>query len=196
MTGQATQSKLDEAVRKRNHSLDAYENERSDMEELADSIRRLLGDSPEGVEQTLATMDGITSLLDANDDLLVELGCIPEDRGDFDIASYQRMRLERRIADRKIEDLSEVPEQFQDDFRHLFDDPGADDRPRDTEAIRDDLAVNIEELGYEIESHYDFSNFMPQGRTKGSPKLDALRDELNEKWDEFKSAAWAVAHHF
>lgn len=204
MTGQATnaptppapESKLEEAVRKRNHSLDAYWDKRSTMETIADEIRRLHGPAPQGVDKTLARMSDIESLLDAIEDMLVELGCIPEHGGYFDIPYYRWMRLERRIADRQIDDLSEIPEEFQDDFSHLFDNPGSDDGPRDTEAIRDDIAINLEELGYDIKSYYDFSDFMPQGRTKGSPKLDALRDELNERWDEFKSAATAVAHHF
>ena len=192
----APASELEEAVRKRNASLDEYLDRRFDVQEIAKEIRQLLGPSPEGIEKTLMTMSDIESLLDANEELLVELGHLPEHGGDFDIVYYQWMRLERRIADGKIEALSDVPKEFHADFSYLFDHFYDGRWPRNSEAICDDLDVNLEELDYEVRSRYDFSNFMPQGRTKRSPKLDALRAQLNQSWDEFKLAARAVAYHF
>lgn len=188
-------SALDEAVRKKNQRLMEFYDKQFEVSDLAEEIRRLIGTSSEGVDQVLRTMADIETCLETMEDLFQELGCIP-DAGEFDEFNYRWIRIERRIADRKIRELSEVPEEFQDSFRHVFDDPYDTHRPRDTESIRDDIEMQCEILREDVGSCYDFSDFMPQGRTRTSPKLDALRDELNRRWDEFKSAAKAVAYHF
>lgn len=187
-------SKLAEAVRKKNQSLTEFYKAQWEAEDIAEDIRRLLGPSPAGVDRVLATMSSIEWRLQDLEEMFQELGCIP-DSGEFDTDNYRWLLVERRIANRQIRELSDVPEEFQDSFRHLFDDPSGD-QPRDTEAIRDDIAMSLEVLRDETRFADDFSRFMPQGRKKGSAKLDALRDELNERWDEFKSAAKAVAYHF
>jgi archaellum component FlaC len=192
----SSEEKLTVAVQNRNQKLDEYIDKQCTVEVIASNIRELIEPSGKGIERVLSTMSDIESRLELMDGLFLELGCIPEHGGDFDTRYYQWMRLERKIANRKITEIEEIPEEFHDDFRHLFDSSYEDQRPRDTEAIRDDLKYDIEELGYMLERFDDFSNYVPLERKKSSPQLNALREELNELWDEFKDGAKAVAYHF
>jgi hypothetical protein len=106
------------------------------------------------------------------------------------------MRIERDVANRKISDLEEIPEEFRDEFKHFFDGSEQNERPRDTEAIRIDLGDLIEELDYCLDGVEYFTDYLPPGRKKSSPQLDALREKVDGLWDDFKVAAKALAYHF
>jgi hypothetical protein len=192
----SAEEKLTVAVQNRNQKLDEYWDKQNNLETVADEIRQLIGPVAKGAVQVLSTMSDIESRLEVMDELFVELGHIPTDLDHFDIRCYQWMKLERKIANRKIRQIEEIPEEFHDDFRHIFGSSYPDELPRDTAAIRDDLSYQIEELRYMFEGAYDFSDYMPEGRKKNSQQLDSLRDKLNELWTEFKDAAKAVAYHF
>lgn len=192
----STEEKLKVAVQDRNQKLDEYWDKQNNLETVADEIRQLLEPTGKGVVQILSTMSDIESRLEVMDELFVELGYIPTDLDYFDIRCYQWMKLERKIANRKIRHLEEIPEEIRDDFCHLFGESYPDELPRDTEAIRDDLSYQIEELRYLWEGGDDFSDYMPEGRKKNSQQLDSLREKLNELWTEFRDSAKAVAYHF
>jgi hypothetical protein len=195
---ESVDEELKAAIEKRNRDLDAYYDKQANLVVIADEIRQLAGASGTGVAKVLSTMSDIESRLELIDQLFVELGRVPDSGDYFEAGEYQHVMLERRIANRKIRDIDEIPEAFRDDFRHLCDEDGTlhTDALRDTDAIRDDLGNDLEELGYMLERVDDFSCYLPAGRTRGSPKLDALRDRLDTLWDEFRSAARSVAYHF
>jgi len=183
---------------KRNRDLAAYFDHWATAGACANEIRQLISPSETGIEAVLANLAEIEGSLDAIHGYFTELGHIPEHNGDFDTDSLMWAVIERNIGNGKIRSLEDIPEALRDDFRYLFegDELLYVERPRDSDAIRDDLRNECEELDGMLARPYDFSNFVPDGQNKGEYILEDLRTELNALWDEFRDAARAAARHF
>ncbi|SMP79606.1 hypothetical protein [Noviherbaspirillum suwonense] len=187
--------KLKVIVQKRNQDVREYFDKRYVFETIATDIRQLIDLRGKNIDEVLSDMSDIESSLEVVSELFTELGFMTEHGGEFDIDYYRCMRLERRIANRNITELEEIPEEFRDSLGYMLDSDD-DEYPRNTASIHDDLRDEYEELGYRLKSYHDFSDYMPEGRKKETQKLKTEREQLNTLLDEFKRAAKSVAYHF
>lgn len=183
------------AVQKRNGLLAEYFDHWSAAGAAANAIRQLTGTSETGIGPALATLAEIEACLDRVHACYTELGWIPRHNGDFDGDSFLRMVLERNIANSKIRALGELPEEFHDDFRHLFDGSGCASL-RDSSRIGQELDALRASLDALLERSDDFSLFMGTPPEAASPRLQALRADLDALWEGFRAAARAVGRQF
>ncbi|MCC2971109.1 hypothetical protein [Massilia sp. IC2-476] len=185
---------LKAAVQKRNGQLAEYFDHWSAAGAAANAIRQLTGTSETGIGPALATLAGIEACLDRVHGCYTELGWIPRHNGDFDGDSFLRMVLERNIANSKIRALGELPEEFHDEFRHLFD--GGSPALRNSDSIREELDALRADLDALLGRTDDFSLFMDTPPQEASPRLQALRADLDMLWEGFRAAAGAAARQF
>ncbi len=188
--------RLQAAIQKRNRELAEYFDHWASAETAANAIRQLLGASETGIAPALATLVEIEDVLDRIHACFVELGCIPRHNGDFDEDSFLRMVLERNIANSRIRQLADLPEEFHDEFRHLFDEGAGSLAARNSEAIRLDLDAAQRVLAALLARPDDFSLFMGTSLDAASARLQILRTELNALWEGFRRSARAAAHQF
>lgn len=185
--------RLDAIIHKRNMELGIYFDHWSIAGACANEIRQLVGANGTGIDAVLATLADIEQGLDVVHGYCTELGHIPEHNGDFDADGLMWVVIERNIGNGKIRTLDDIPAALRDDFRYLFegDELLYVERPRASDAIRDDLGNERRELGLMLARPHDFSGLVAEGAAGA-----ALRTELNTLWDEFRDAARAAAWHF
>lgn len=201
----AASKSITEALAKRNQSIDEYFEKFRAYEDLRALIQRLMAPIQ---KRQKTTMDEISERLDELEGYFVELGYLDEG-GQFDLASYQRMRVIRRIADGKIRALEEVPAAFRDEFEDAFladarTDEGLDfngELYRQTEVIRDEMESTYDCLKRELgpvtglNVREGFEEYLVDIKDVPQP-LQQLICNLNELWFDYKDAARAVACHF
>jgi len=188
-----------------NDRIGAYFDKQNAYERARDRVVRLMVPMQPAQADTIARID---ELLEELDGFFTELGHIDE-AGLFDLDSWQRMRVIRRIADNKIRSLDEVPEALRADFAHAFEEGAMYDDGRcidgeirrGTDALEEEIAYSREALddylgpagllGY----REGFDAYLA-GVREVPALLEQFIDHLNGIWSDYKNAAAALARHF
>ena len=201
----ATINKLEYELVVHNERIDTYDRKYARYVEASEAVSRLMNPM---LSQPKHVMDSIGELLDELDTCFTDIGYTDEGCR-FDLDSFQRMQIVRRIVDGDIDALEQVPEKLRKEFADAFeDDAKMDDRHwirlefhRRTELIQNQIDSRLEEL-----QRYAGPVSGPNLREGFEHYLDELKDvpenlallmkTLNSIWIDYKDTAIAVGNHF
>jgi hypothetical protein len=201
----ATANRDNAIVAIRNQHIDDYLRKRVVHENARKAVLRLMVPM-QPYPQDIVTK--IEELLEGLDTCFVELGYL-DGGGHFDASTYRTMKIVRRIADKKIRSLEEIPEPLHEDFEHAFEpeakqDDGHwmfDDLHRRTEVIQEQIDGCLEELeiytgpATGLNAREGFDVYLA-GLKKVPKPLELLIEHLNATWFRYKEAAAAAGNHY